>query len=510
MIAEKDSGQEVAADDRGEFESALNAARKRERAWPSGSVVWAPQAGSQRDFIQCPVFEVLLHGPRGGGKSDALLMAFAQYVGRGYGKFWSGYIFRQTYPQLADLVARSERWFPRIFPRAKFNQQSLTWKWPDGEQLSFRYIKRPEDYWSYHGHERAMLGFDELTNWPDSRCYMRMQSVCRSSHPDVPRMVRAVTNSYGVGMQWVRERFGLAGGAWRGTVYFPETKEERARAAIYVHTDENRVLLEADPHYKLNVTAACDNDAMLAAWIEGSWDIVAGGMFSDVWKPEWNELPRGDIPGSWRVDRAFDWGSSKPFSVGWYAESDGTGSLPGGRPTVRGDVVRLREWYGWSGRPNEGLRLFDVDISKGIVEREMAWGLRGVHAGPADSSIMDVENGSSIAIRMAQPVIIGGRPYPGVQWTPADKRPGSRKAGWEQMREMIRSGHGRIRERPGLFIVREDNPQFLRTVLAAPRDEKDMDDVDTDAEEHVCDEVRYSLRARGASVSFSGRVVGGW
>jgi hypothetical protein len=34
-------------------------------------------------------------------------------------------------------------------------------------------------------------------------------------------------------------------------------------------------------------------------------------------------------------------------------------------------------------------------------------------------------------------------------------------------------------------------------VLALPRDEKDLDDVDTDAEDHAADETRYRVRRMG-------------
>jgi hypothetical protein len=75
------------------------------------SVIWYPLKGSQTAFMQCPGLEALFHGTRGPGKTDSLLMAFAQHVGKGYGAAWRGVIFRQTYPQLADVQAKSEKWF---------------------------------------------------------------------------------------------------------------------------------------------------------------------------------------------------------------------------------------------------------------------------------------------------------------------------------------------------------------------------------------------------------------
>ena len=227
---------------------------------------------------------------------------------------------------------------------------------------------------------------------------------------------------------------------------------------------------------------------------------MAGGIFGDVWDPKHNVVPRFPVPAEWRLDRAFDWGSSKPFSVGWWAESDGSDVFIPGRgwtSTVRGDLFHIDEWYGWTGRPNQGVQMLAVDVAKGIVERELAWGISGrVKAGPADSSIYDVENGVSIGQDMAKPVRIGERMHRGVSWTRADKRPGSRKAGWELARIFFKAAHqGDLpREHPGLFVM-DNCKQFIRTVPVLPRDERDMDDADTDAEDHIADEMRYRVRA---------------
>ena len=515
---------DVEPDDQVEFDAALEAARIEAQNAPvvertvNGKVVtWSPQEGSQEQFLACPVFEALYHGTRGPGKTDGLLMTFAQFVGRGWGSAWRGILFRQTYPQLADVVAKSERWFRQIFPDATFNRQRMAWEWPAGEVIFFRHMMRHEDYWNYHGHEYPWIGWEELTNWPDDGCYKSMFSCCRSSAlpPEAPRMVRSTTNPYGVGHNWVKARFRLDGEWWK-SIIVNDSKDEKGnieptRVAIHGHIDENKILLEADPNYKANISAAAQNSAMADAWLNGSWALVAGGMFSDVWSSKHNSLPRFEIPHTWRIDRAFDWGSSKPFSVGWYATSDGSDVImPDGRAysTVRGDLIRIKEWYGWTGRANEGQRLLASEITEGIVERELMWGWRvgdknRVQPGVADASIYKVEDGNCIATNMSRPVRINGHVYDGVKWIPSDKGPGSRKNGWELMRVRIKAAQpkdGLPRERPGLFVVVEECPQWIRTVLSLPRDEKDMDDVDTDAEDHAGDETRYRVRAAGIGI----------
>ena len=488
--------------------------------------VWRPLEGSQSVVLDHPwVFEILYHGTRGPGKSDTLLMDYCQFVGKGWGLQYKGVIFRQTFPQLEDLITKSKRWIPRMFPGARYNGSAYKWVFPDGEELLFRQFNKKDDYWKYHGQEFQFIGWDELTNWADLEGYTSMMSCLRTTHPDIPLRVRATTNPYGKGHNIVKFHFELPAkdGIIRERIYSfenPETgeveKRRLTRLCVKGTVYENTILLRAQPDYIAQLKQQADNPAKLAAWLEGSWDIVAGGMFDDVWRPEWNVVPRFEIPSTWVIDRSFDWGSSAPFSVGWWAQSDGSDYKDAQgrwRSSVKGDLYRVSEWYGWSGKPNEGLKMLATDIAKGVVEREGLNPLfrnRRVIGGPADSAIFATENGVCIATDMQKAVTINGVKKPGVSWTAADKRPGSRVTGWQKVREMIKHAHpnkdGRPREHPGLFVF-DNCDQFLRTFPVLPRDEKNLDDVDSDTEDHIADEVRYRVRKVGGHAK-SGSTTG--
>ena len=157
-------------------------------------IIWQPQPGSQRLFLSCPVFEVLYAGTRGPGKTDALLMDFLQHVGVGYGAEWKGILFRAQQKDLHDVIGKSQKWFPRIQPGARFKQSALAWRFPEGERLLFRHLRTPGDYQAYHGHAYPWIGFEELTQWPDDIVYKLMMSCCRSTIKDMPRKFRATTN----------------------------------------------------------------------------------------------------------------------------------------------------------------------------------------------------------------------------------------------------------------------------------------------------------------------------
>lgn len=461
---------------------------------------WIAQSGSQALFLACPVFEVLYEGTRGPGKTDALLADFCQHVGKGYGAAWRGILFRETYPQLSDVVAKSKAWFKLWFPGAEFNEGSYTWKFPTGEELLLRHMRKPDDYWNYHGHAYPWIAFEELVSWATSACYLSMMSCCRSTVPGMPRKFRATTNPYGKGHNWVKARFQLPQG--RGRIIREEGYEDRV--AIHGHISENRILLDADPGYINRIRAASSNPSMTEAWLNGSWDVTSGGMFDDLWRSSVHVVPRFQVPRSWYVDRSFDWGSSKPFSLGWWAESDGTDLVfPNGHRmrTVRGDLFRIAEWYGCKkGEENVGLNMLAKDIAKMGKAREIAMGLSGrVQPGPADSSIFDEENGNNIGRDMK---------LAGLEFVPADKGPGSRKQGWQQVRKRLRAAlnidemdqpRGVPREEPALFVV-DTCTEFLRTTPSLPRDEDDPDDVDTDVEDHIGDEVRYRVRHKRKTI----------
>jgi hypothetical protein len=113
---------------------------------PDGNIVlltWAPMPGSQKGFMECAIQEVCYAGTRGPGKTDALLMSFAQHIGK-WGKDWRGIIFRRTYPELEDIIGKADKWFTEIFPEATYNKGKHFWEWPTGERLYFGHMRVPD------------------------------------------------------------------------------------------------------------------------------------------------------------------------------------------------------------------------------------------------------------------------------------------------------------------------------------------------------------------------------
>lgn len=497
------------------FEEFIEEARKEKIG--GREVIWKPLPGAQDVFLKSVYKEVLLTGNRGGGKTSALIVDFVQEVGKGFGASWRGVIFRRTYKELDDIIAKSKELIPRAFGGdATFNEQKTEWRFPTGEVLMFRVFEKPDDYWKFHGQEIPFIGWEELTTWPEPTGYLRMFSCNRSAKQGMPKKIRATTNPSGPGHNWVKRRFRLGGHNKKLVLVKDaldaEGKPEPPRAAIFCDLADNYHLLNSDENYIQTIRTSAENEAQLKAWLLGSWDIVAGGALDDIWEPTRHVIRPFEIPAQWRITRSFDWGWSKPFAAIWVAESNGDqATYPDGKvfPSIKGDRFIIAELYGSNGEPNVGIKknasevaadMRNLEVQLGIVDR--------VRPGPADNAIFVEDNGNCIANDMAKRVLIrDGSTMSGVTFSHSDKRPGSRKMSFQRVREYLKaSAMPWPREKPGLFFF-DTCKECIRTLPTLPRDKRDPDDVDSSSEDHLYDAIRYSINAPNDRVR-SGRLRG--
>jgi len=460
-------------------------------------IIWEPFPGAQKKFLSCPAWECLMSGNRGGGKTDALLMDYLREVGVGHGAEWRGLLLREATTELGDVIAKSKKWIPQIFPGAKYNNSRKIWTFESGESLWFNYARTEEDYWQYHGQEFPWIGWEELTNqiFPDA--YLKLMSCNRSSNKGIVPRYRSTCNPAGPGHAWVKQRF---------IDVAPPCKiftDKHGQTRTYVQSilEENRALLDADPTYLAKLMAMTEGNSMLRkAWIDGSWDLMIGGYFTDVWNPDIHVLEPFKFPKSWHVIRSFDWGSSRPWAVTCIAECNG--EQPDGYPVYfpRGSCVIIDEIYGWTGEANKGDGATSQQIADRVLFKDKeileTYGVK-VYAGPADTSIWEVRDGTSIAANMA---------INNLYWTKAYKGSGSRIAGWSIIRSMLFAAKEKDLEKPGLYFF---NParNHIRTLPMMQRDKAKPEDIDSDLEDHAMDSMRYGLarkaiRMRRRKVSF--------
>ena len=162
------------------------------------TIIWSPLAGTSQELaISSPANETLYCGTRGCGKTDVQIFTFAQNVGQGYGEYYRGIIFDRRYKNLDDIVARTKRWFRKLYgDAAKWYSNKADYKWvfPQGEELLIRRMENLDDYDDYHGQEYPFIGWNELTKYPNKDCYEAMMSCNRTSF--VPE-VDGILDQYG-------------------------------------------------------------------------------------------------------------------------------------------------------------------------------------------------------------------------------------------------------------------------------------------------------------------------
>lgn len=502
------------------------------------NVTWEPLPGtSQFRAMTCPaVNEMLLAGGRGWGKTDTQLMRFRRLVGMGYGSYWRGIIFDREYKNLDDLVVKSRRLFGDADAgHAQFlsSTSAFKWVWDTGEELLFRVAKDEKDYWAYHGHEYPFIGWNELTKYPTGKLYRKMRSVNRSGFdamthtpriktveqveqfggkigdfatignlplPPIPLEICSTTNPYGAGHNWVKSDFidpAPYGKLVKKTheIFNPKTKQdefiERTQVTIFGTYKENPFL---SAEYIAGLHEETDEN-ILKAWIDGDWDIVAGGAFDDVFRKNVHILPRFAVPKGWRVDRTLDWGSTHPCSVGWWAEANGEEVVftdYNGQVRIfcppKGSLIQIAEIY-LTKRigTNEGLKKSATEVAEAIINKEIelmehGWVVVQPSPGPADNQISNVneKDTETIEVKMAKK---------GVRWLKSDKSPGSRKNGLELVRDRL-SAALKHKEEPHLYFM-DNCRSSIATIPVLPRDEDDPEDVDTSAEDHPYDMTRY-------------------
>ena len=447
------------------------------------TIAWSPQPGPQTEAITadwCP--ELFYGGAAGGGKSDFLLGDFLQDVPR-YGQHWQGVLFRRTYNELEDLLRRSREIFPAS--GAVWHEQAKTWTWPNGASLRMRYIERDADATRYQGHQYSWIGWDELTQWPTDYGYRFLRARLRSAH-DVPtKRIRAAANPGGVGHHWVKAYFVDPAPGGYTPVLDPVTKA--TRMFIPAKLRDNKILLSADPTYGDRLRGLA-SDAMVRAWLEGDWTVIEGAYF-DCWRYDLHVVDPFDVPRDWSRFRSMDWGSAKPFSVGWWAivGDDYRLERPGAPAKLlpRGAIVRYREWYGAAGI-NVGLKLTAEEVARGIVEREG----ESLRYGVLDPACFKEDGGPSIGERINQ-VLIGAkkRPFHGADNSRVPQR-GS-MGGWDQMRARLVGADGL----PAIYCF-STHTASIRTIPALQHDPVKMEDVNTESEDHAADEWRYACMSR--------------
>ena len=442
------------------------------------SVSYAPTE-KQRLFHASKADEVLFGGAAGGGKSKAVVMdAFFRCLEH---PRTHAYIFRRTYGELEDTVIREAR---DSYPEGlgTYNAQRHEISFPNRSVIHFRSCQHKQDMFAYKGVEMQWLYFDELTSF-EEEIYDFLKTRLRAKKKlKVRPCVRSTSNPGDIGHAWVKKRFVDAAPymqVFTEEIIHRESGRKKRYSLQYIPS-----LVTENPHIGEDYLFQLEQkpEALRRALLYGDWNAFEGQVFTE-WKDDpahyrdrlWTHVVEPfEIPLTWPRYMSFDHGYAKPFSVGWWAVDP------------FGKAYRYREWYGCEkGRANVGLRLTPRQIAQGILEREQYERENNLHIDRvADPAIFDRSRGDSVA-QLMEPQDGQG----GVYFRPGEN---NRMAGKMELHERLRfDGEGK----PKLYVFSTCR-DFIRTLPALPYSLRAVEDVDSDAEDHIYDETRYFCMAR--------------
>lgn len=436
-----------------------------------------PQPGPQTAFVNSPVDITVYGGARGGGKTCASLGDFFIHA-EDYGVHARGLMVRKTREDLKDTISAGMSMFGTA---AAWREKGGYFAFTSGAKLYCAYLETDADAANYQGWSLTRVYVEELTQYAQPGPVFKLLATLRSAH-GVPCRFRATCNPGGPGHHWVKQ-WVIDLGAYN-VVTDPETG--LTRVFIPAKLTDNPKLLENDPGY-INKLRASGTAALVRAWLEGDWNVVEGAFF-----PEFNTakhvIPSLLIPDDWTRFRSMDWGSAKPFSVGWWAVVQDDFRL-GERDLPRGAIIRYREYYGSvPGHANTGLKLSAEAVAREIVSRETrpSGARERMSYGVLDPSAFAVVSGPSIGETMLRHGVIFRRADN--SRTSKDKKMG----GWDQLRaRLVGDGDGR----PMIYFCANCR-DLIRTLPMMQHDDHNPEDLDTDGEDHAVDDTRYACLSR--------------
>ena len=429
------------------------------KAFEEKDVIFQPNQGPQSDFLASSEREVFYGGARGGGKSYAMLVDPLRYCDKQHHR---ALLIRRTMPELRDLINHSQQLYSKAYPGAKWREQEKEWRFPSGARIEFGYAENLTDALRYQGQSYTWIGIDELPQYPTPDIYNFLRSSLRSVDPQIPVYMRATGNPGNVGSLWVKEMFVdpcESNKRFDVEIPTPMGVKKISRKFIPAKLQDNPYLMQTDDYYAMLASLP---EVQKKQFLEGDWDAYESSSF-----PEFNRqihvIEPFDIPRNWMRFRAADWGYSSPACCLWFAVD------------YDNNLFVYRELYTKRNTADifarKVLEMEDGEyIRYGILDSS-TWARRG-------------DIGPSIAETMIQE---------GCRWRQSDRSPRSRIAGKVEVHKRLRvdedTGY------PSMFIF-SNCLNLIRTLPMLPVDKNNPEDVDTTADDHAYDALRYGCMSR--------------
>jgi len=433
-------------------------------------VVFQPNPGPQEEFLSAGERDVLYGGAAGGGKSFALLADPLRYCHNPNNR---GLLLRRTLDELTELIDKSRQLYPKAFPGAKFRESKSTWHFPSGATIWFTYLDKDKDVTRFQGQAFNWIGIDEITQYPTPYVWDYLRSRLRSTDPELQQhlYMRCTANPGGVGGWWVKKMY--IDGTPENKAYpafdldtgkpfvWPHNHEKAGQPLFYRKfvparlTDNPHLMADGQYESMLRSLPEVERKRLL----EGDWDVAEGAAFPEFSRTKHVVEPY-EMPTNWPRIRMADYGYAAPSCVLW------------GAIDWDNNIWIYREIY--------EKHLTAEQLADRILEAEQLDPVP--HYTVLDSSCWNKTGfGPSIAEVMMRS---------GVRWTPSDR---NRIQGKMEI-------HRRLADNP---YTKEPRLRFFSTcqhiikqVAGIPLSKTNSEDVDTKAEDHAYDALRYGMMTR--------------
>jgi transcriptional regulator with XRE-family HTH domain len=381
--------------------------------------------------------------------------------------FW----FRRTFPELEHSVLRMlARYGYAKAIGCRWRADKYELRFPGGSVLTFAHAKDLKEASAFLSAEINLLLLDERTTFPPDVVDILYTRI-RSGVAGVPCLgVRSATNPGDVGHSRV-----LTGHIEPTEHGRKEILDENNRRRIFIQskiTDTPQL----GPEYLKNLGGLPEK--LRKAYVEGDWSVFAGQVF-DEWRHDRHVVKPFVIPESWRRYDGVDWGFAAPWAVMWGAVDED------------GRVWVYRELYG------KGVG--ETDQAKRILASEQ----------PGEHVAVRWADDAMWATRGEEKPIAQVYAENGVYLEPAGKGPGSRITRVQRTRSYLADGpacpmhRGEGQDTCPKLHVFETCANLIRTLPALPHEKTgNVEDVDSDAEDHAYDALSYMLVNLGGGPAF--------
>lgn len=437
----------------------------------------------QQLFMKAKSKYVAFGGARGGGKSFAVDELAIIYSCKYSGIHQT--IVRKSYPELTQNHVRPLKQLLGVGTKesiATYNQSEKEFRFANGSVIKLQYCSNDKDLDRFQGTQTDIMYLDEATQF--SEYQFKIMAACVRGTNGFPKRIYLTCNPSGQGLQWVKRLFIDRN--------FNEGEDPEQYEFIQSLLTDNFALCKSNPEYIKQLESLPPK--LRSAWLEGRWDVFEGAYFEEFrTTPEpqmchdagisveqaldehrWTHVIEPfNIPSSWKVYRSYDWGFGKPFSVGWWCQSEDD------------TLYRILELYGCTKTPNEGIKWTNKQQMDKIqeIEREHPY-LKGKKIiGVADPSIWDGSH-DTFGISCAEEAEKHGLIF--------EKGNNERIAGWMQVRARMQFDN----EGYSKMYFFNTCKAAIRTMPLMMFDEHKPEDLDTDLEDHAMDDIRYMCMHR--------------